>query len=100
MTLCRNDRSGTYVASVAFADALSRAAARRTYGAQMITTHAPVDAATTMAAPRDEAFVRLVDQMRQYFSLADFLPVGEDAVSPMSEQTARGRPSSASSPTC
>ena len=85
---------------MAFANALDAWQDIRLSEAQMITTHSPNDANASMAAPRDEAFVRLVEQMRQYFSLADFLPVGEDAVTPMSEHPARGRPSSASSPTC
>ena len=64
----------------------------------MITTHSPFDA--NGSAPRDEAFIRLVEQMRQYFSLADFLPVGEDAISPMSELSVRGRTTPVSSPSC
>lgn len=65
----------------------------------MTTARTNVDP-NSMAGPRDEAFVRLVEQMRQYFSLADFLPVGEDAVCPVGDLTVRARGTPVSSPAC
>lgn len=59
----------------------------------MTTFNQHAESMSNPGGKRDEAFARLVEQMRQYFSLADFLPVGEDAVSPMGELTApRMRP--------
>lgn len=40
----------------------------------------------------DEATVRLVEQMRQFFSLADYLPVGEDATTTIGELSERKKP--------
>lgn len=54
-----------------------------------VTNHADAGAA---AGIRDESFLRLVEQMRQYFSLADFLPVGVDATSAVEELSSRVKP--------
>jgi hypothetical protein len=45
------------------------------------------DVGATSSASRDESFIRLVEQMRQYFSLADFLPVGVEGTSGVNELT-------------
>lgn len=65
----------------------------------MTTVRTNVDP-TAMAVARDEAFVHLVEQMRQYFSLADFLPVGEDAVCPIGDASPRARGTPVRTPNC
>jgi hypothetical protein len=39
----------------------------------------------TAPANREEAFTRTVEMMRQYFSLADFLPVGVDGTAGLND---------------